>query len=298
MQEHASLPRDAAKNAAAPHGETGIESIHLPSPTVWPMVLALGVTLLVAGLITNAAISLLGAVFAVAASVGWFRNVLPHERHEEVHAPVSAAERAAAVAASAGPRPAPAAAAHGQRRLTYSFLSGIEAGAAGGAAMALVATAFGMVRFHSLWYAINLMAASSFLSWSNASDAFLSGFHLQGLLAGLLIHMLISVLVGLLYAATMPIFPRLSLVAGGILGPLVWTGLAFSLTKSVAPLLGARVDWLWFIVSQIAFGLTAVWIVNLRIRFLSAEFQSLPFDQRAGLHSNEAQRSAASEVRQ
>ena len=296
MHEHASLPREDARTGVAARGEAGVESIHLPSPTVWPMVLALGVTLLIAGLITNAAISVLGAVFAIAASVGWFRNVLPHEHHEEVQVPTTAADRA--VAALAEPQPLPATAAGGQTRLTYSFLSGVEAGAAGGAAMALVATGFGLVRFHSFWYAINLMAASSFLSWSNASDAFLSGFHLQGLLAGMLIHMLISVLVGLLYAATMPIFPRLSILAGGILGPLVWTGLAFSLMKSVAPILGARVDWTWFIVSQIAFGITAVWSGNLRVRFLSTEFQAIPFDQRAGLHSNKAQDSAASEVRQ
>ena len=56
----------------------------LPASTAWPMVLALGLSLLVAGMLTNAAISLLGLVLTVCASIGWFRQVLPVEHHESV----------------------------------------------------------------------------------------------------------------------------------------------------------------------------------------------------------------------
>ncbi len=59
------------------HGET----IHLPASTPWPIVLALGVSLIFAGVVTNGVISILGAVFLVAGCVGWFRQVLPHEAH-------------------------------------------------------------------------------------------------------------------------------------------------------------------------------------------------------------------------
>jgi hypothetical protein len=58
--------------------------IQLPSPTVWPMVLALGISLLSAGMVTNAAIGLLGVLLAAAGSVGWFFQVLPNEAHEPV----------------------------------------------------------------------------------------------------------------------------------------------------------------------------------------------------------------------
>ena len=58
-----------------------LRTIHLPAPTAWPIVLAFGITLLFAGLVTNVAVSVLGLILAVPAAVGWFRNVLPIEAH-------------------------------------------------------------------------------------------------------------------------------------------------------------------------------------------------------------------------
>ena len=49
----------------------------MPAPTAWPIVLAFGITLLFAGMVTSGAVSVLGAVLAVAGAVGWFREVLP-----------------------------------------------------------------------------------------------------------------------------------------------------------------------------------------------------------------------------
>ena len=163
--------------------------------------------------------------------------------------------------------------------------------------MAMVATVFSLAKFHSLWYAVNLMAASSFLGWQNASDIFLSQFHLEGLMAGLAIHALVSILVGLLYASLLPIFPRFIFVSGGLITPLMWTALAYGLMQSVTPVLGSRVNWPWFIASQIAFGLVASLAVSLRVKVRSAEFQSLPFAERAGLHVNEVQAMDQREVR-
>src|SRR5579863_1360628 len=56
----------------------------LPAPTPWPIVLAFGVTLMFAGLVTSAPIGIVGAVLAVTAGVGWFRDVLPREKEETV----------------------------------------------------------------------------------------------------------------------------------------------------------------------------------------------------------------------
>ena len=36
-------------------------TIHLPRPTVWPMVLAFGVSLALTGMVTNLAVGILGA---------------------------------------------------------------------------------------------------------------------------------------------------------------------------------------------------------------------------------------------
>src|SRR5580704_1841781 len=83
---HADLPAEGS--------QSGI--VRLPAPTSWPIVLAFGVTLLFAGLVTSASISLLGAVLVVAGCVGWFCDILPHEKHVEVpiiaeYAPITTA---------------------------------------------------------------------------------------------------------------------------------------------------------------------------------------------------------------
>src|SRR5215467_7486389 len=58
--------------------------IEVPASTAWPLVLAFGFTLMFAGLLTSVSVSVLGVVLAVAGSVGWFREVLPHEHEETV----------------------------------------------------------------------------------------------------------------------------------------------------------------------------------------------------------------------
>jgi hypothetical protein len=55
-------------------------TIHLPAPTAWPITLAFGVALLMASLVTNAAIGILGAILFLAGCVGWFRDVFPQEQ--------------------------------------------------------------------------------------------------------------------------------------------------------------------------------------------------------------------------
>src|SRR5437867_4603667 len=59
-------------------------TIELPAPTAWPIVSAFGITLVFTGLVTSPAVSILGAMLAAVACVGWFCDVLPHEKHESV----------------------------------------------------------------------------------------------------------------------------------------------------------------------------------------------------------------------
>ena len=56
-------------------GHPSVHAIHMPAPTAWPFVLAIGVTFLFAGLVTAWPISFLGFVLMLFGSVGWFRNV-------------------------------------------------------------------------------------------------------------------------------------------------------------------------------------------------------------------------------
>ena len=259
--------------------------LQLPSPTAWPMVLALGIALVLSGMVTSGVISVLGAVLALAAMVGWFRQVLPHEAHESVE--VSTEEVRVFSARTLATRlPADAT----SRKIipveTFRITTGIKGGIAGGIAMAVPAGIFSLLKYHSMWYAMNLLAAGGFLSWAGASNAFLSEFHLRGLLAALIIHGLTSLLVGLLYGAMLPMFPKYPIVTAGFMAPLLFTGILHSAIGIVSPILNQRIDWFWFVISQIAFGLVCGFVVNLQAKVRTPQFQALPFSVRAGLHGD------------
>jgi hypothetical protein len=259
-------------------------TIQLPAPTAWPMVLGLGIALMLAGMVTHWVISLLGVVMAVPAIVGWFFEVLPHEHHvyADVHADVIeiASTRETLSHLPLDER---------HRKLlpleTFSVMSGLKGGIAGGLAMIVPAALYGLIRYHSVWYAANLLAAGGFVSWAGQSNAFLAQFHLEGLLAASAIHGLTCVLIGLLYGAMLPMYPRKPILTAGFIAPFLWTGILHSALGIISPILNARIDWWWFIVSQIAFGLVAGFVVNLQVKVRTPQFRALPFAIRAGLHT-------------
>ena len=60
--------------------------------------------------------------------------------------------------------------------------------------------------------------------------------------------------------------PRHPAFWGGVVAPLLWTGLIAASLDVINPALNERIDWPWFVASQIAFGLVA----GLRGRALGA----------------------------
>jgi hypothetical protein len=249
------------------------------------MVLALGITLVLSGMVTSGIISILGGALTLIAIVGWFRQVLPHEAHEAVEVSTeevrifssrTLAERLPTDSTSRKIIPVE----------TFRITTGIKGGIAGGIAMAVPAAIFSVIKYHSVWYAMNLLAAGGFLSWAGASNAFLSEFHLRGLLAALVIHGLTSLLVGLLYGAMLPMFPKYPIVTAGIMVPLIFTGILHSAIGIVSPILNQRIEWFWFVASQVAFGLVCGFVVNLQAKVRTPQFRALPFSVRAGLHGD------------
>jgi len=126
--------------------EEAADVVELPSPTAWPIVLAFGLTLVFAGMVTTAVVSILGAILAISGSIGWFRDVLPQEKIESV--PVVA--EPAAVTTS---RPLVARVdwiTHEPHRARlpleiYPISAGLKGGLAGSAVMALLAIAYGLI---------------------------------------------------------------------------------------------------------------------------------------------------------
>jgi flagellar biosynthesis protein FliR len=66
--------------------------------------------------------------------------------------------------------------------------------------------------------------------------------------------------------------------------PLLFTGILHSAIGIVSPILNQRIDWFWFVMSQVAFGLVCGYVVNLQAKVRTPQFQALPFAVRAGLH--------------
>jgi hypothetical protein len=264
---------------------TEIRTIEVPASTAWPMVLAVGVTLLLFGLVTSLAVSAVGAVLLVAAAVGWFREVLPRERHEalalEAPAPAVAPTSRAVRRLDAGEAP------HRARLpvLVYPVSAGVRGGIAGGVAMAALALLHGVLNHGSLWYTVNLLAAAASAELSEAGPETLAAFSATGLVLALVIHATLSLLVGLLYGAILPMFPWHPAWWGGIVAPLLWTGLIAASLGIIDPALNARIEWPWFVASQIAFGLLAGIVVARSGRV--ATFQHAAPGRRAGLETQD-----------
>jgi hypothetical protein len=265
------------------------EPIELPAPTAWPMVVALGITLAFAGLVTHAAVSFAGIALSLIGAVGWWREVLPEEQVERITLRTMELRPSAVV--SSRPSVERSSIGEGGHRTrvpveVQPYSAGIIGGIVGGIAMAVLALAYGLIVQRSLWYPINLLSAVAMPALAHASLAELRAFSLLALMIGTIVHGLISVLVGLLYAVILPMLPRRHMVWGGVIAPLLWTGLVWALLGIVDPTLAARVDWPWFVVSQIAFGLAAGFVVA-RAHPL-ATMQTWPLAARAGVEASRA----------
>src|SRR5205814_6531561 len=153
-----------------------------------------------AGLVTSASVSILGAIFAVAGCVGWFRDVLPHEKHETV--PLG--EKAPTVTTS---RPEVARVdwiTHEPHRARlpveiYPISAGVKGGLAGSVAMAVLAMLYGFLSGKGIWYPVNLLAAGFFPAAVTATTAEIAAFYAKVVLIAVSSHLITSLLVGLRY---------------------------------------------------------------------------------------------------
>jgi hypothetical protein len=255
----------------------------LPASTAWPIVLAFGITLVFAGLVTSAPISLVGAVLSAIAGVGWFRDVLPQEKEETVEVEETPA---AATSIRREVERLPVAPELPRALLpleTYPVSAGIKGGLAGSAAMAVLACLYGLLKQGSIWYPINLLAATAYAQSLKLGSTSLSAFHLESFLLAVVIHVVTSLLVGLLYGAMLPMFSRRPILLGGLVAPILWTGLLHSILGLIDPLLNQLISWPWFIASQFAFGIVAGLVVVQQARVRVHQF--LPFSMRAGFEA-------------
>jgi hypothetical protein len=256
--------------------------IEVPAPTAWPFVLAFGCTLLFAGLVTNVSVSLLGAVLSLAGCIGWFREVFPHEH--EVTVPMVAED----IRITTERRLVERVSVPDYQRAwlpvhTYPISAGVKGGFAGSVAMAVLACMYGVLKAGSIWYPINLLAATVYAESLKLGSAQLNSFHADSFAIALGLHAVVSTLVGLLYGAMLPMFPRRPIVLGGLIAPVLWSALIYTILGLLNPTLASHIDWYWFVASQIGFGVVAGLVVVRQSRMLTRE--NLSFAIRAGVEA-------------
>ena len=261
-----------------------ISPIWVPASTAWPIVLAFGITLCFASLVTSAGVGMAGFLLVCCGVTGWAKQVLPEERHELIvvkerpfkplavktqvaHIQVSEAHRAFLPVES------------------YAVSSGLRGGIAGGIVMIFPALLYGYLTQHSIWYAVNLLGGAGVAHWTNATTADIAAFHWNGLIIATIIHVATCTLIGLLYGAMLPMWPRRPILLGGLVAPLLWTGLLHSILGFVNPAFNARIAWGWFALSELLFGVVAGVVVTRSGKIRT--HQSLPFILRMGIEAKE-----------
>ena len=260
------------------------EQIEVPASTAWPIVLAFGLTLVCAGLVTAASVSILGAVLAVTGAVGWFREVLPEEAHEwapAVPEEIVIETSREAVEHLARIRTPPRAWLPVE---IYPISAGIKGGLGGGVAMAVLAAAYGVLRGYGIWYPMNLLVAGLFPAMATETAVQIGVFEFHHFLIAIAMHLLISLLVGLLYGAMLPMLPRHPIFLGGILAPLLWSTMIYGMLSFINPVMNQRIDWLWFELSQIGFGIVAGLVVSTQERIPTR--RNVPLIVRMGIEAS------------
>lgn len=249
-------------------------AIELPAPTSWPILLAFGLSLLLAGLVTNIAVSAVGLLVVLFSAVGLWKDVFPHPHHVFVPAKPES-EQAAPIKTSGRSVQSLHLGEEGHRVRVpveiHSYSSGVYGGLAGGFVMAVLALLYGIVREGSIWYPINLLAAAAVPSLAEADLEILREFNVLGLTVAVAVHLTFSVLVGLLYAVLLPMLPRrFEWFWGGIMTPLMWTALIHATMGMINPTLAQYIDWPWFVICQVAFGMVGGYVV-----FKSARIETM-----------------------
>ncbi|HZZ26567.1 MAG TPA: c-type cytochrome, partial [Pirellulales bacterium] len=148
--------------------------------------------------------------------------------------------------------------------------AGIKGGIVGGLLMPIPAIIWALASGHSIWYPVNLLAGLIIPGTTDLPPEVLKlnleMFHPVGFLCAIVMHVMMSVgfgLIGGVLLPTLPSIPGGPLLFGGLILPLLWSGANHSLMGLVNPLLNEYINWPWYVVSQLVYGI-ATSIVIIR----------------------------------
>jgi hypothetical protein len=237
-------------------------SVEMPRPTIAPLIVGLGTTLLLSGFALGPVLGLVGAVILIYGIVAWVASLLPGRGH--MHEAITAA--GPTIAAQMGAVERLELGMPGYRiRLpekVHPISAGVKGGLLGGVVMPIPALVYALLSGHGLWYPLNLLAGIAMPGVGGLGREELGQFHLSLFVVGALVHVTMSATLGLLYGVLLPTLPeiRKPLAWGGALMPVFWTAVTFSFMAVVNPALNNGVNWPWFIASQFVFGVVAAFV--------------------------------------
>jgi hypothetical protein len=238
----------------------------MPRASIAPLMLSLGLAMLATGVVTSPAFLVVGGAIIVTGLGVWIGSLLPGRGHfYELLVPPS--ERAKSIKAR------PATVEHLQVGMpgyrlrlpteVHPISAGVRGGIVGGLVMPIPALAYGILSGHGLWYPVNLLAGMVLPGIGRLTVPELEQFRPSLLLLGIFIHAIMSTVLGLIYGVLLPTLPEIPrpIAWGGLMMPLLWTGVSFVVMGGVNPVLARGVDWPWFIASQFLFGVVAAVVV-------------------------------------
>jgi hypothetical protein len=154
--------------------------------------------------------------------------------------------------------------------------------------LAIAAVAWGLLREGSVWLPINLLAGVFVPSVDAENVAMLKSFQPGIFAVACGIHLVTCTFVGLLYAVCLPMMPSRPLLFGGVISPVLWTGMLYATIGIVNPALEKFVSWPWFFASQAAFGFVCGIVVS-RSKKIST-MTGLTIAERLGVERSEGTR--------
>ena len=116
----------------------------------------------------------------------------------------------------------------------HPISAGLKGGIVGGLVMPVPALLWGLLSGHGLWYPVNLLAGMVLPGVGKMTVPELEQFHASLLLVAVVIHVVMSVVIGLIYGVLLPTLPEVPrpIAWGGLLMPLLWTGVSYVLMGS------------------------------------------------------------------
>ena len=138
--------------------------------------------------------------------------------------------------------------------MVYPYKAGLIGGALGGAAMVIVAVAYGLLTGR-LWLPVNLVGATVVRDLQTASLETLMAFNAAALVAGLVLHAILSVGLGFVFAALLPTMPGPPMIWSLTVGPLLWSLASLLVVPTINPVMAEHVDVPSFLIAHVVYGL-------------------------------------------